>query len=53
MDLGGAACWCNKKPQEMPRVFGRKKGASWSLNWPYEANVLAHMQFEFIISVPL
>ena len=31
----------------------RRKGASWSLNWPSEANLLAHMELKYILYVPL
>jgi hypothetical protein len=29
------------------------KGASWSLNWPSGANLLAHVQLKCILYVPL
>jgi len=31
----------------------RRKGASWSLNWPSGANSLAHLQLKCILYVPL
>jgi len=31
----------------------RRKGASWSLNWPSGANFLAHLQLKCILYVPL
>ena len=30
----------------------RRKGASWSLNWPSGANSLAHLQLKCILYVP-
>jgi hypothetical protein len=35
------------------RRLVRRKGASWSLNWPSGANLLAHLQLECIPYVPL
>jgi hypothetical protein len=35
------------------RRLVRRKGASWSLNWPSGANSLAHLQLKCILYVPL
>jgi len=35
------------------RRLVRRKGASWSLNWPSGANFLAHLQLKCILYVPL
>ena len=35
------------------RRLVRRKGASWSPNWPSGANLLAHMQLKCILDVPL
>jgi len=35
------------------RRLVRRKGASWSLNWPSGANLLARMQVKCIVYVPL
>jgi len=35
------------------RRLVRRKDASWSLNWPSGANLLAHKQHKYILCVPL
>jgi len=35
------------------RRLDRRKGASWSLNWPSGANLLAHVQLKCVLYVPL
>jgi len=35
------------------RRLVRRKGVSWSLNWPSGANSLAHLQLKCILYVPL
>ena len=40
-------------PWAQSRRLVRRKGASWSLNWPSGANLLAHLQLKCIFYVPL
>ena len=42
---------CKDKSKQERLV--RRKGASWSLNWPSGANSLAHLQLKYILYVPL
>jgi len=35
------------------RRLVRRKDASWSLNWPSGANLLAHKRHKYILCVPL
>jgi hypothetical protein len=35
------------------RLLLRRKGASWSLNWPSGADLLAHVQLKCVLYVPL
>ena len=37
------------RPSTQSRRLVRRKGASWSLNWPSGANLLAHMQLKCIL----
>ena len=48
VDLGG-----DTRTSTQSRRLVRRKGASWSLNWPSGANLLAHMQLKCILYVPL
>ena len=48
VDLGRDA-----RPSTQSRRLVRRKGASWSLNWPSGANLLAHIQLKCIPYVPL
>jgi len=59
-------CWGKNSPENclvdlgrdtrtstQSRRLVRRKGASWSLNWPSGANLLAHLQLKCILYVPL
>ena len=59
-------CWGKNSPENCLVDLGRdtrtstqshrlvrRNGASWSLDWPSGANLLAHMQLKCIIYVPL
>jgi len=48
VDLGG-----DTRTSTQSRRLVRRKGASWSLNWPSVANLLAHLQLKCILYVPL
>jgi len=48
VDLGG-----DTRTSTQSRRLVRRKGASWSLNWPSGANLLAHLQLKCILYVPL
>ena len=60
------SCWGKNSPENclvdlgrdtrtstQSRRLVRRKGASWSLNWPSGANSLAHLQLKCILYVPL
>ena len=59
-------CWGKNSPENcfvdlgrdtrtstQSRRLVRRKGASWSLNWPSGADLLAHLQLKCILYVPL